>query len=88
MKIPRFFLFVMKYIAPIYLLVVLIGFAYSNFGAALSKTAGDPVALWTLVIIVAVLGLLVAVLVAGERRWRDAGLDIDGNLPPEGGYRS
>ena len=87
-KIPRFFLFVMKYIAPIYLLVVLIGFAYSNFGAALSKTAGDPVALWTLVIIAAVLGLLVAVLVTGERRWRNAGLDIDGNLPPEGGYRS
>jgi SNF family Na+-dependent transporter len=53
-KIPRFFLFVMKYIAPGYLLVVLIGFIYSNFGAALSKTAHDPVALWTLVIIIGV----------------------------------
>jgi hypothetical protein len=49
---------------------------------------GDPVALWTLVIIVAVLGLLVAVLVAGERRWHNAGLDIEGKMPNEAGYRS
>jgi NSS family neurotransmitter:Na+ symporter len=78
MKIPRFFIFVMKYVAPIYLLVVLIGFVYFNFGAALAKTASDPVALWTLVIIVAVVALLVAVLAVGERRWRKAGLDLDG----------
>ena len=78
MKIPRFFMFVMKYVAPIYLLVVLIGFAYFNFGAALAKTASDPVALWTLVIILAVVALLVAVLAVGERRWRKAGLDLDG----------
>ena len=81
MKIPRFFLFVMKYIAPTYLLVVLVGFSYSNFGAALSKTANDPVALWTLLIIVAVIALLVGVLFVGERRWRKAGLDIDGRMP-------
>jgi len=31
-----------------------------------------------LVIIVAVIGLLVGVLSIGERRWRAAGLDIDG----------
>jgi uncharacterized membrane protein YhaH (DUF805 family) len=70
----------MKYIAPTYLLVVLIGFSYSNFGAALSKTAEDPVALWTLLIIVSVIALLVGVLFVGERRWRAAGLDIDGRM--------
>src|SRR5437773_2991873 len=87
MRIPRFFLFVMKYIAPAYLLVVLIGFSYSNFGTALSKTTGDPVALWTLLIIVAVIVLLVAVLMTGERRWRAAGLDIDGRMPLKEGGR-
>jgi uncharacterized membrane protein YhaH (DUF805 family) len=39
------------------------------------------VALWTLVIIVAVVALLVAVLAVGERRWRKAGLDLDGRTP-------
>src|SRR6266513_1901786 len=77
-KIPRFFLFVMKYVAPAYLLVVLVGYAAQNLGPALKKTTGNPVGLWTLVIIVAVIGLLVGVLSIGERRWRAAGLDIDG----------
>jgi NSS family neurotransmitter:Na+ symporter len=77
-RIPRFFIFVMKYIAPAYLLVVLGGFVYSNLYDALKKTAHDWVALWTLVIIVAVIVLLVVVLAMGERRWRGAGLDVDG----------
>ena len=78
MRIPRFFLFVMKYIAPAYLLVVLVGYAVQNLGPALQKTSSDPVGLWTLVIIVAVVVLLVCVLCVGERRWRAAGLDLDG----------
>src|SRR6185312_2542809 len=84
MKIPRFFLFVMKYIAPAYLLVVLVGYAVQNLGPALRTTSSDPVGLWTLVIIVAVLILLGGVLFLGERRWRAAGLDIDGRLPLKG----
>ena len=63
LKIPRFFLFVMKYIAPGYLLVVLVGYAAQNLvGPALKKTTGDPVGLWTLVIIVEVIVLLVGIL--------------------------
>ena len=88
MRIPRFFLFVMKYIAPAYLLVVLVGYAVQNLGPALKKTTGDPLGLWTLVIIIAVIALLVGVLFVGERRWRAAGLDIDGKVPPEGGSGS
>ena len=52
----------MKYVAPAYLLVVLVGYAAQNLGPALKKTTGNPVGLWTLVIIVAVIGLLVGVL--------------------------
>jgi hypothetical protein len=78
----------MKYIAPAYLLVVLAGFAYQNLGDALRKSARDPVALWTLIIIAAVTVLLIAVLAIGERRWRAAGLDIDGKIPPRGESRS
>ena len=41
--------------------------------------AGDPIALATIVVIAAVLALLVILLALGERRWRAAGLDIDGH---------
>jgi hypothetical protein len=80
-RIPRFFLFVMKYVAPTYLLVVLFGFIYYNMGQKFSEAAGHPIALWTLVFIGAVIVLLIALVAAGERRWRRAGLDVDGRLP-------
>jgi NSS family neurotransmitter:Na+ symporter len=86
-RIPRFFLFAMKYIAPAYLLVVLFGFAYQNLGDALRKSASNAVALWTLIMIAALIALLVATLAVGERRWREAGLDIDGRTTPRRGPR-
>ena len=48
------------------------------FRTALKKATRDPVGLWTLVIIVAVIALLVGILFIGEHGWRAAGLDIDG----------
>jgi SNF family Na+-dependent transporter len=77
-KIPRFFLFVMKYVAPAYLLVVLGGFIYYNMGQKLSEAAANPVAFWTLMFIGAIVILLIALVATGERRWRRAGLDLDG----------
>jgi SNF family Na+-dependent transporter len=86
MRIPRFFFFIMKYVAPAYLLIVLGGYLFwpqsetglSSFAAALKRTSEDPVAFWTLLIIIAVLVLLIGILIIGERRWRTAGLDLDG----------
>ncbi len=86
MRIPRFFLFVMKFIAPAYLLIVLGGYIFwpqadtgrSSFATALANTSKDPVALTTLGIIIAVIVLLMVVVAVGERRWRAAGLDLDG----------
>jgi NSS family neurotransmitter:Na+ symporter len=80
-KIPRLFVFVMKWIAPVYLLVILGGFTYFDLRRKLGEMAGNPVALWTLVIIVATLALLIGTLAVGERRWRRAGLDLDGRQP-------
>jgi NSS family neurotransmitter:Na+ symporter len=80
-KIPRLFVFVMKWIAPVYLLVILGGFTYFDLRRKLGEMAGNPVALWTLVIIVAALALLIGTLAVGERRWRRAGLDLDGRQP-------
>jgi NSS family neurotransmitter:Na+ symporter len=80
-KIPRLFVFVMKWIAPVYLLVILGGFTYFDLRRKLGEMAGNPVALWTLVIILATLALLIGTLAVGERRWRRAGLDLDGRQP-------
>ena len=77
-KIPRLFLFVMKWVTPVYLLVVLGGFTYFDLRGKVKEMAGDPVALSTAVVILVVLVRLMALLAAGERRWRAAGLDIDG----------
>ena len=84
-RIPRVFLFIMKYVAPIYLLVVLAGFTYFDLRKKLGELAGNPVALWTLIIIGAVVVLLIAMVAIGERRWRAAGMDIDGRQPLTGG---
>ncbi|MGI8819501.1 MAG: sodium:calcium symporter [Chthoniobacterales bacterium] len=78
MRIPRVFLFIMKYIAPAYLLIVLAGFSYFNLGDKLRELSANPVALYTMVIILAVVALLLAMVGIGERRWRAAGLDLDG----------
>ena len=78
MRIPRPFLFIMKYIAPAYLLIVLAGFSYFNLGDKLRELGGNPVALWTVMIILAVVVLLIVMVAIGERRWRAAGMDLDG----------
>jgi uncharacterized membrane protein YhaH (DUF805 family) len=69
----------MKWVAPVYLLVVLGGFTYFDLRTKVKEMAGDPIALATVVVIAAVLTLLVMLLTLGERRWRAAGLDIDGH---------
>ena len=78
MKIPRPFFFIMKYVAPTYLLVVLVGFIYTDGRTEAIALKGNPVALWTVGVIGAVIALLIALVAVGERRWRAAGLDLDG----------
>ena len=84
MRIPRPFFIIMKYVAPIYLLIVLAGFTYFNLGDKARELSANPVALWTMAIIGAVVVLLLVVVAIGERRWRAAGLDIDGRYPVKG----
>lgn len=84
-RIPRVFFFIMKYIAPAYLLIVLAGFTYFDLRKKLGEMAGNPVALWTLIIIGVVVAMLLVLVAIGERRWRAAGMDLDGRrlLPGE-----
>ncbi len=80
-KIPIVFKFIMKYVAPLYLIVVLIAFCINNLPSWIAQVAEQPMAQLALGLIVAVFVFLVVCLRIGERRWRAAGLDLDGREP-------
>ena len=82
-RIPRVFRFVMKYVAPLYLLVVFVAFSVRNLPAWIRGVAEQPLAQGALVLIGATTGLLLICVRLGEKRWRAAGLDLDGRRPAE-----
>ena len=84
-KIPRVFLFIMKWVAPTYLLGVLGFFAWQNLPGYIKALGKEPVAVNTMIIMGAVLVVLVILIYAGEKRWRAAGLDLDGKTTKEPG---
>ena len=77
-RIPRFYKVVMKYVAPTYLLVVFLAFSVRNLPDWLRAVAAEPLRQGAMALIVAVLALLVVCTRVGEKRWRAAGLDVDG----------
>ena len=72
----------MKYVAPIYLIVVFVAFCRSQpaeldpGGRATSRLRQGALAL-----IAATTLLLVVCTYVGEKRWRAAGIDVDGRQP-------
>jgi NSS family neurotransmitter:Na+ symporter len=78
MRIPSFYKFIMKYVAPLYLIIVFVAFCRSNLGDWIQAVADEPVRQGALGLIAAVILLLVVCTRIGEKRWRAQGLDIDG----------
>jgi NSS family neurotransmitter:Na+ symporter len=70
MRIPRVFRFVMKYVAPTYLVVVFVGFCVQNLPDSLRAIAGSPAAQFALLLIAAVTAGLLLVVRAGDARWQ------------------
>ncbi len=89
-RIPGFFRFVMKYISPVYLLVVLIAFCIANLPASVAQISQQPMAQLALALIAAVMVLLLICARVGEKRWEALGLDLDGKdgLPTPGAARA
>lgn len=81
MRIPRVFKIIMKYVAPAYLIVVFIGFCVQNLHASLTAAWASTGSRVGILVIAATLLLLLAITIAGERRWRAAGIDIDDRQP-------
>ncbi|MGA7616185.1 MAG: sodium-dependent transporter [Thermoanaerobaculia bacterium] len=78
MRIPRPYRFIMKYVAPLYLIVVFVAFCVSNLPSWVEAVAAQPAAQLALAMIGAVLLFLVICLRIGEKRWRASGMDLDG----------
>jgi SNF family Na+-dependent transporter len=81
-RIPGFYKIVMKYLAPAYLLIVFAFFTKDNLPGWIRNAANEPMEQAALALIAAVTVLLVVCTYVGEKRWRAAGLDVDGERPP------
>lgn len=80
-RIPRIYKFVMKWVAPLYLLTVFFFFCKNNLGGWIRAAANDPMQQGGLALVGGSLLLLLACLRIGEKRWRAQGLDIDDRAP-------
>jgi SNF family Na+-dependent transporter len=71
-KIPPYFAFIIRYACPAYLLFILAGFAYQDFGNQARAVAGDRAAVITVLFMAAVFALIMALVVHASRRWEAA----------------
>ncbi|MGE0444896.1 MAG: sodium:calcium symporter [Vicinamibacterales bacterium] len=78
MRVPPVFKFIMKYVTPAYLLIVFIAFSVQNLPAWISNAMAQPLEQGALALIGATLLLILYCIRIGEKRWRAAGLDLDG----------
>jgi SNF family Na+-dependent transporter len=83
-QLPRIIKPIIKYVAPLYLIIVFIGFSIQNLPASIRGVAASPPARLAVGLIgVIIVGMLIVVRM-GEKRWRAAGMDLDNRepLPP------
>jgi SNF family Na+-dependent transporter len=77
-RIPGIYKIIMKYVAPLYLIVVFVFFCKNNLGAWVDGVKAEPLRQGALALIAGVTVLILVCVRVGERRWRAAGLDLDG----------
>ena len=80
-RIPGFYKIVMKYVAPLYLIIVFLAFCWQNLPSWLRSVAEQPERQGAMALIVAVTAFIVVCIAIGTKRWRAAGLDIDDREP-------
>jgi hypothetical protein len=78
MRVPPVFKFIMKYVTPAYLLIVFLAFSVQNLPAWISNAMAQPLEQGALALIGATLLVILYCIRVGEKRWRAAGLDVDG----------
>ena len=83
LRIPGFIWFIIKYVAPLYLLITIGRFCWLTLPGWIDGLEANAVARNTMLLVLAVVVLLVVLTVVGTKRWRAQGLDIDGERPPD-----
>ena len=68
-QLPRAFRFIMKYVSPVYLLIVLVAFCITSLPASLRQVLDQPMALLAVALIAGVTLVLLWCVRVGERRW-------------------
>lgn len=82
-QIPMIFKFIMKWVAPAYLIIVFVGFTLQNFVPSLKAAWATTGSRMAVLVILGTLALLLVVTMKGEKRLRAAGVDIDDLKPAE-----
>ena len=77
MRIPKFFHFVMRWVAPLYIAIVFIGFCVQTLPGYIPQVQKDVVVQYTLGLILLVAIGLIVMTRMGEKRWVREGLDIN-----------
>jgi hypothetical protein len=82
-QIPTIFKFVLKWVAPIYLLVVFIAFCIepNNLRKWIADVNASQTRQGALLLIGIVAAILIGCVYIGEKRWRRENIDIDDNRP-------
>ena len=81
-RIPGFYKFIMKFVTPTYLLAVFIAFCWQNLGGWVKSVADEPLRQGAVGLILVTALILIVCTRIGSKRWRAAGLDIDGKHAP------
>lgn len=82
-RLPGILWFVILVIAPVYLVTVIVRSSINDIPKWIEGLGQNEVARNTVFLILAVILFLVILTAIGERRWRAAGLDLDGKNPPD-----
>jgi SNF family Na+-dependent transporter len=77
MRIPGFYRPIIKYVSPIYLLIIFVAFCIANLADWVRAVFEQPAAQLALALSAAVTIMLLWMVRKGEQRWRAAGIDVD-----------
>ncbi len=69
LRVPRLFTFVIKYISPVYLLVVFVAWAWQDMGDRVKAFTEDPAVRWSMLFLVAVFALFLWWIRLAVKRW-------------------
>jgi hypothetical protein len=80
-RVPGVVRVVIKYVTPTYLLIVFTGFIIQNLPDEIAEVRDNPVRVWTLAFVGGVGALFVLLTALGARRWKAAGIGVEGYEP-------